>query len=85
MRCSPVFVIMSVVGLAACAGPAPVSQMLEPQGAVMTGSRIEQDPAMKDPTLSLVYPSDSTAPAGNAGSILSHALWPFVQVSGNSR
>jgi hypothetical protein len=85
MRLSGAFAIMSLVSLVACAGPPPVSQMQEPQGAVMTGSRLEQDPAMKDPALSLVYPSDATANANNAGSILGQSLWPFVQVTGMGR
>jgi hypothetical protein len=85
MQISLGFAAMSVAALTACAGPPPAGQPAASRGVMMTGSHLEQDPAMKDPALSLVYPGRGDDGGNDVRSLLTHTVWPFVQVTGSGR
>lgn len=71
--------------LAGCAGPsdpAPAAGTLTSGGAIVTGSRIRQDPAAADPALMTVTPGEAVDSVPHASAAVNRALWPFVQGGG---
>jgi hypothetical protein len=78
MRFQVCLVVAATLGLVACVG-APPTQSVSSPDVMVTGSRLRQDPAMVDPSLSTVYPSDSNQPTPYVGSMLQRSLWPYVQ------
>jgi hypothetical protein len=84
MRFQICLLAVAAMGLAACAQSPPsasssASQTAAASDEVVTGSRMRQDPAMRDPALSVVYPSDNNQSRPYVGAMLQRSLWPFIQ------